>query len=68
MKLSDWSRREGIAHVTAWRWWKQGCLPVPAHQTPSGSIRVDLPSEVATGRSVVYARVSSHDQRADLER
>ena len=29
---------------------------------------MDLPSEVATGRSVVYARVSSHHQRADLER
>ena len=68
MKRSDWARGEGIAYVTAWRWWKRGRLPVPAHQTPSGSILVDLPPEVAAGRSVVYAGVSSHHQRADLER
>jgi putative resolvase len=68
VKLSDWAKREGISYLTAWRWWKEGRLPVPAHQTPSGSILVDLPAELAAGRTVVYARVSSHDQRSDLER
>ena len=67
MKLSDWARRER-AYATAWLWWKQGRLPVPAHLTPSGSILVDLPPEAAAGRSVVYARVWRRDQRADLER
>ena len=68
VKLPDWAKREGISYLTAWRWWKEGRLPVPAHQAPSGSILVDLPPEMAVGRTVVYARVSSHDQRSDLER
>jgi putative resolvase len=67
MKLSDWADRQGIHYMTAWRWWKAGKLPVPAHQTDSGSILVDVASE-APGRTAVYARVSSHDQRADLDR
>jgi putative resolvase len=53
--------------MTARRWWKAGQLPVPAYQTPSGSIIVELPGS-QPGRAVIYARVSSHDQRADLDR
>jgi hypothetical protein len=26
--------------MTAWRWWRDGKLPVSAHQTPSGMIIV----------------------------
>jgi putative resolvase len=69
MKLSAWAEREGIHYMTAWRWWKAGKLPVPAYQTPSGSIIVELPVPGSQpGRTVVYTRVSSHDQRADLDR
>jgi putative resolvase len=69
MKLSAWAEREGIHYMTAWRWWKAGKLPVPAYQTPSGSIIVELPVPGSQpGRTVVYARVSSHDQRPDLDR
>ncbi|QBS37413.1 IS607 family transposase [Thermaerobacter sp. FW80] len=67
MKLSEWAKREGISYITAWRWWKAGRLPVPARQTPSGTILVDLPAP-AKGKTVVYARVSSHDQKSDLDR
>ncbi len=52
MKLSDWAERQGIHYMTAWRWWKAGKLPVPAHQTESGSILVDMASE-APGRTAV---------------
>lgn len=52
--------------MTAWRWWKAGTLPVPAHRTPSGTILVEVP-EGGEGRTVVYARVSSHDQREGLD-
>jgi putative resolvase len=69
MKLSSWAEREGIHYMTAWRWWKAGKLPVPAYQTPSGSIIVELPVPGSQpGRTVVYTRVSSHDQRPDLDR
>jgi putative resolvase len=67
MKLSEWATAQGIHYMTAWRWWKAGKLPVPAYQTPSGLIMVELP-EVRPGRAVIYARVSSHDHRLDLER
>jgi putative resolvase len=67
MKLSDWAQREGIHYTTAWRWWRAGKLPVPARQTSTGTILVDVEPSRA-GRLVLYARVSSHDQRADLDR
>jgi len=67
MKLSEWAQREGIHYTTAWRWWRAGKLPVPARQTSTGTILVDVQPSRA-GRLVVYARVSSHDQRVDLDR
>ena len=36
-------------------------MPVPAHRLESGTIWVDVAPEDATGRVVLYARVSSHD-------
>jgi putative resolvase len=76
MKLSAWAAQQGVHYQTAWRWWKHGTLPVPARQLPSGTILVDIPAPASlghtgggrTGRTVVYARVSAHDQRADLDR
>ncbi len=66
MKLSDWARRQGISYLTAWRWFKAGRLPVPARQLPTGTILVDEPTP--HGRTVLYARVSSAEQKEDLER
>jgi putative resolvase len=43
-------------------------MPVPARRLESGTIWVDVAPEAATGRVVLYARVSSHDQRSDLDR
>jgi putative resolvase len=43
-------------------------MPVPARRLESGTIWVDVAAEAATGRVVLYARVSSHDQRSDLDR
>jgi putative resolvase len=70
MKLSEWAAQQGVHYQTAWRWWKRGTLPVPARQLASGTILVEAPaSPVGTaGRTVVYARVSAHDQRGDLDR
>src|ERR671936_1306914 len=70
MKLSEWAAQQGVHYQTAWRWWKRGTLPVPARQLASGTILVAVPASQAgvAGLTVVYARVSSHDQRADLDR
>lgn len=40
MKLVDWARKQGIAYITAYRWYKSGKLPVEAYQTDSGTIIV----------------------------
>jgi len=66
MKLSQWARKQGIHYITAWRWFREGKLPVPARQLPSGTIIVEEP--IIEGRTVLYARVFSADQKEDLER
>lgn len=43
-------------------------MPVPARRLESGTIWVDSAPSDAVRRTVVYARVSWHDQRADLDR
>jgi putative resolvase len=67
MKLSDWARSNGIAYQTAWKWWKAGKLPVPARQMPTGTILVEAGERKEVG-AVLYARVSTADQKADLDR
>ncbi|MES1265067.1 MAG: IS607 family transposase [Variovorax sp.] len=67
MKLKQWAAVNGISYKTAWRWFHQGTLPVPAHQVASGTILVETPV-ILTDGVTLYARVSSADQRADLDR
>jgi putative resolvase len=43
-------------------------MPMPARRLQSGTIWVEAAVERAAGRVVLYARVSSHDQRSDLDR
>ncbi len=68
MKLAAWARQAGIHPKTAYRWFDRGVLPVPARRLPTGTILVETPPAERGGRTAVYARVSSHDQRADLDR
>lgn len=68
MKLSHYAKRAGVTYKTAWRWWKLGQLD--AYQTPTGTVIVreaTLPAPT-TGRIALYARVSSADQKNDLDR
>jgi putative resolvase len=68
MKLAEWARVNGVHPQTAYRWFRQGTMPVPARRLPSGTILVDAPESPSGGRAVLYARVSAHDQQADLDR
>lgn len=71
MKLSVWAKKQGISYKTAWRWWKAGTMPVPVEQLASGTIIVHPAKSVANnsfGNVALYARVSSADQKADLDR
>lgn len=67
MKLSVWAKEQGVSYRTALNWFHAGTLPLPARQLPTGTILVDPPVR-ETGVTVAYCRVSSHDQKADLER
>ncbi|MER5915301.1 IS607 family transposase [Streptomyces sp. NPDC001982] len=68
MKLSEWARQQGVSYQTAWRWVKDGKMPVPVRQAPSGTWLVDEPAVQVSGRAVAYCRVSSADQKAGLDR
>ncbi|MGW5257654.1 IS607 family transposase [Streptomyces sp. NPDC004012] len=68
MKLSEWAARNGVHYQTAWTWAKEGRMPVPVRQTPSGTWLVDEPTSQTSGRVVAYCRVPSADQKRDLDR
>jgi putative resolvase len=69
MKLAEWARANGVHPQTAYRWFRQGTMPVPARRLPSGTILVEAPGSGVPDRgAVLYARVSAHDQRPDLDR
>ncbi len=56
-----------MSYRAALNWFHAGTLPAPAQQLATGTILVD-PPVTETGEVVAYCRVSSHDQKADLER
>src|SRR5215469_1642817 len=71
MKLSDYARKCGITYRTAYRWWQNG--QIKGFQKPSGTIIVTEGEEPPMAKKVVspaviYARVSSAKQQADLDR
>lgn len=65
MNLVEWAESQGIARITAYRWFHQGKLPIPARKV-GGLILLDGPDDIPTGQTVVYARVSSADQSLTL--
>jgi putative resolvase len=71
MNLTEWAHAQGIAPRTAYRWFREGTLPVPAERVGPRTILVNIDANTSrsvTGGVGLYARVSSHDQKADLER
>lgn len=67
VKLSEWARINGVSRQSATRWFHAGVLPVAARQLATGTILVEEPPRAAAGVAV-YSRVSSADQRGDLDR
>ena len=68
MKLSEYAKQQGISYRTAFRWWKAG--QIPGYQAPTGTIIVqELKAPAAQAQRVaIYARVSSHEHQANLDR
>jgi putative resolvase len=61
---------QGIHPQAAYRWFREGTLPVPAVRVNSRSVLVapDAVTAPAQGGVGPYARVPSHDRGADLDR
>lgn len=74
MRVKEWAALEGLNEQTVWKWCREGRMPVPVEQTSTGVWLIHDPkyeaSPVPTAgrRTVCYARVSSSDQKADLQR
>ena len=69
VNLSQWARSQGIHPQTAYRWYRNGTLPVPALRVGPRTIMVNIDAASAAREGLgLYARVSSHDQRSDLDR
>jgi putative resolvase len=66
MKLSTYARQIGVKYKTTYRWWKAGKLD--AYQLDTGTVSVRDPLTVSATHVALYARVSSVDQKNDLER
>lgn len=73
MQVREWAKREHLSPYTVWKWCREGTMPVPVEQTPTGMWLIHDPKyeaapTTAAGRTVCYARVSSSDQKNDLQR
>lgn len=70
VNLKEWAAAQGIHPQTAYRWFREGTLPVPATRVGSRTVLVNVDAASAPKVQGVglYARVSSHDQKADLDR
>ncbi|MFI6690516.1 IS607 family transposase [Streptomyces sp. NPDC050433] len=71
MNLKEWAKANGVHPHTAYRWFREGTLPVPAERVGPRTILVNVEansSPAVTGGVGLYARVSSRDQKDDLAR
>ncbi len=68
MKLSKWAKKHDMHYRTAWRLFTEGKVP-NAYKLPSGTILVEDEKKIKRNKKVIiYARVSSGDQKEDLKR
>jgi len=69
VNLTQWARSQGVHPQTAYRWFREGTLPVPAVRVNQRTVLVNPDrGDAVVGGVGLYARVSSHDQKADLDR
>lgn len=66
IKLSQYAKDRGIGYRAAWNRFKAGKIP-NARMTDSGSIEIELIKPKKQDYNVIYGRVSTSDQRKDLD-
>ena len=68
VNLTGWARTRGIDPRTAYRWFREGTLPVREERVGPRTILVNIDGNTAPSMTGgLCARVSSHDQKADLK-
>ncbi|HEX9834952.1 MAG TPA: IS607 family transposase [Mycobacterium sp.] len=65
--MSEYAARNGIKYRAAWNRYKAGKIE-GAYLDASGHVVVPDPQHDLIGKAAVYARVSTHKQRDDLDR
>ena len=71
IKLSEWAKLNGVHPKTAYTWYRNGTLGAKAEKVGARTILVEVEDDAPTppqDSCVIYARVSSHDQKDDLDR
>jgi putative resolvase len=66
MKLSAWAKLNSLQYKSAHRLFQRGLVP-GARQLPSGTIVVDEEKPARKEHTVVYARVSSSENKSNLD-
>jgi putative resolvase len=70
VNMAEWGHAQGVHVTTVYRWYREGRLPVPARK--AGRLILVSPGTAAgpspRGGAGLYARVSSPDQEAGLDR
>ncbi|MDO9713970.1 IS607 family transposase [Paracraurococcus lichenis] len=67
LPITRWAKQNGVSRMTAWRMATSGTLP-GAVLSPAGRWLVEVDEPEPVRQTVAYARVSSHDHKADLDR
>ncbi len=68
VNLKEWALAQGVHPVTAYRWFREGTLPVRARRAGRLILVNVEPEPTRPDRVVAYCRVSSADQKDDLQR
>ncbi len=71
VNMAEWAWLQGVHPQAAYRWFREGTLPVSAVRVNSRPVLVapDTAAAPAEGGGLgLYARVSSHDQKPELDR
>lgn len=67
IRLTEWAIQQGISYITAYRWAKGGKIP-GLYSTPTNRLFVEVETIKDDSEVVLYAYVSSHNQKRDLKR
>ena len=66
MKLTTWAKKQGITYRSAWNMFQADLLPT-AYRLPTGAIIIPDEESIRKEYTVVYARVSSSENKSNLK-